>query len=87
LSFNYYWQKTKKTIIFVTHNIAESVCLADRVIVFTYRPARVKKEIRIDYRRPRLIEDANLSKYTHEIVEALKSEVLAAIRDEYDGKA
>ncbi len=80
------WQKTKKTIVFVTHNIAESVCLADKVVVFTYRPARIKKEIRIDYRRPRLIEDANLSRYTHEIVEALKGEVLAAIRDEYNGK-
>lgn len=80
------WQKTKKTIVFVTHNIVESVCLADKVVVFTYRPARIKKEIRIDYRRPRLIEDANLSRYTHEIVEALKGEVLAAIRDEYNGK-
>ncbi len=80
------WQKTKKTIIFVTHNIAESVCLADRVIVFTYRPARIKKEVRIDYRRPRLIEDSNLNVYIHEIIEVLKSEVLAAMREGHDGK-
>ncbi|MCS7141871.1 MAG: ABC transporter ATP-binding protein [Candidatus Nitrosocaldus sp.] len=77
------WQKTKKTILFVTHNITESVCLADRVIVFTHRPARVKKEVRIDYRRPRLIEDTNLSRYTSEIIEALKGEVIAAMREEY----
>ncbi len=77
------WQKTKKTILFVTHNIAESVCLADRVIVLTHRPARVKKEVRIDYRRPRLIEDANLSRYASEVIEALKGEVIAAMKEEY----
>ncbi|HKO66113.1 MAG TPA: ABC transporter ATP-binding protein, partial [Candidatus Nitrosocosmicus sp.] len=34
------WAKTRKTIIFVTHNISESICLGDRVVVFTKRPAR-----------------------------------------------
>src|ERR687896_2424897 len=57
------WAKTKKTILFVTHNISESVCLGDKVVVFTNRPGRVKKEIQIDYRRPRLTEDNNLYNY------------------------
>ena len=47
------WAKTRKTIVFVTHNILESVCLGDKVIVFTSRPGHLKKEITVDYRRPR----------------------------------
>lgn len=76
------WQKTKKTIIFVTHTIGESVCLGDRVIVFTHRPARIKKEIRIDYKRPRLMEDSNLGKYYRLVLDALKEEVIATRKEE-----
>ncbi len=76
------WERTKKTIIFVTHNISESVVLGNRVVVFTNRPSKIKKEIVIDYRRPRLAEDENLQKYYHQIVEALKNEVIAQIKDD-----
>ncbi|MBA2267690.1 MAG: ABC transporter ATP-binding protein [Nitrosopumilus sp.] len=69
------WAKTRKTIIFVTHNISESICLGDRVVVFTKRPARVKKEIEIDYRRPRLTEDSNLFEYNRLVLDELKSEI------------
>ncbi len=78
------WQRTRKTIVFVTHNIGESVCLGDRVIVFSHRPATVKNEFRIDYRRPRLIEDTNLHAYSRDILSELKSEVLAAMKEEYE---
>ncbi|MFQ5920881.1 MAG: ABC transporter ATP-binding protein [Nitrososphaerales archaeon] len=77
------WQRTRKTIIFVTHSIQESVCLGDRVVVFSHRPAMVKNEFRIDYRRPRLIEDTNLNAYSREILNELKSEVVAAMREEF----
>ena len=70
------WERTKKTIVFVTHNIAESVILGNRVAVFKNRPSKIKKEIVIDYRRPRLAEDENLLKYQHEIIQELKSEVI-----------
>lgn len=76
------WERTKKTIIFVTHNISESVILGSRVVVFKNRPSKIKKEFVIDYRRPRLAEDENLQKYYHQIVEELKSEVIARIKDE-----
>ncbi len=69
------WAKTRKTIVFVTHNISESICLGDKVIVFTKRPARVKKEISIDYRRPRLTEDSNLFEYNRLVLDELKSEI------------
>jgi NitT/TauT family transport system ATP-binding protein len=47
------WRETRKTVIYVTHNVAEAVYLADRVIVMTPHPGRVKTEIKIDLKRPR----------------------------------
>ncbi|MBX6424999.1 MAG: ABC transporter ATP-binding protein [Variibacter sp.] len=47
------WRKTAKTIIYVTHNVAEAVYLADRVIVMTPHPGTVKTEIPISLPRPR----------------------------------
>ena len=70
------WERTKKTILFVTHNIAESVILGNRVALFKHRPSTIKKEVVIDYRRPRLAEDENLRKYQHEIIQELKNEII-----------
>ena len=47
------WAETKKTVIYVTHNVAEAVYLADRVIVMSPHPGRISNEIRIDLPRPR----------------------------------
>jgi NitT/TauT family transport system ATP-binding protein len=47
------WEKTKKTIMFVTHSVDEAVFLADRLIVLTPRPGRVCEVIPIDLERPR----------------------------------
>ena len=47
------WRETRKTIIYVTHNVAEAVYLADRVIVMTPHPGKVKAEVIIDLPRPR----------------------------------
>src|SRR5919106_5920454 len=69
------WAKTKKTIVFVTHNIIESVCLGDKVVVFTSRPGKVKKEIVIDYRRPRLTEDSDLHEYQRKVIDELRAEI------------
>jgi NitT/TauT family transport system ATP-binding protein len=76
------WERTKKTIIFVTHNISESVVLGSKVEIFKNRPSKIKKEIIIDYRRPRLAEDEHLQKYYHQILDELKSEVIAQTKDE-----
>lgn len=76
------WGRTKKTILFVTHSIAESVILGNRVVVFKNRPAKIKKEFTIDYRRPRLAEDENLLKYQQMILAELKSEVKAQMKGE-----
>ncbi|MFZ6690609.1 ABC transporter ATP-binding protein [Undibacterium sp. SXout20W] len=47
------WADLKKTIIFVTHSIEEAIYLADRIIVMTYRPGTVKKDIVLDLPRLR----------------------------------
>ena len=47
------WNQTRKTAVFITHDIVEAVYLADRVIVFTARPGRVKEIVRVDIPRPR----------------------------------
>ena len=50
------WERTKKTIVFVTHDIEEAVYLGDRVIVLSARPGRIKEEVKIDLPRPRGLE-------------------------------
>jgi len=47
------WNQTRKTAVFITHDIVEAIYLADRVIVFTARPGRVKEILKIDIPRPR----------------------------------
>ncbi len=78
------WAKTNKTIIFVTHNIIESVCLGDRVVVFTNRPGKIKKDIKIDYRRPRLTEDDNLKDFQRQVLYELKSEMVHSRKERTD---
>jgi len=47
------WERTRKTIVYVTHNIHEAVYMADRVIVLSRRPGRVLAEIKVELPRPR----------------------------------
>jgi NitT/TauT family transport system ATP-binding protein len=57
------WEETGKTIVFVTHSIAESVFLSDRVIVMSPRPGVVKRDIVIDLPRPRAGKVRGASRY------------------------
>jgi NitT/TauT family transport system ATP-binding protein len=69
------WETERRSILFVTHDIEEAVALADRVLVFSPRPARIVAEHRIDLPRPRnlrqLRTDAAFTAYTSAIWEAL----------------
>ena len=47
------WRETRKTVIYVTHNVAEAVFLADRVLVMTPHPGTVKAEVPVRLPRPR----------------------------------
>ncbi|MDQ3872037.1 MAG: ABC transporter ATP-binding protein [Thermoproteota archaeon] len=70
------WAKTKKTIVFITHNILESVVLGSKVVVFTRRPGTIKNEIVVNYKRPRLPEDENLHPYYRQVIDSIKSEII-----------
>lgn len=47
------WEASKKTIIFVTHDIDEAIFMANRVAIFSARPGKIKKEIKVDFAHPR----------------------------------
>jgi NitT/TauT family transport system ATP-binding protein len=69
------WEKTKKTILFVTHNVAEAAVLGTKVAVFSNRPSKIKKQIPVYFKRPRLAEDENLTELQQEILSELRPEV------------
>jgi NitT/TauT family transport system ATP-binding protein len=69
------WEEVGKTILFVTHNVEEAVYLSDRVLVFTSRPARVKRVLRVGLPRPRDKLSTGLVKLRREVVELLREEV------------
>jgi NitT/TauT family transport system ATP-binding protein len=69
------WEAERRSILFVTHDIEEAVALADRVLVFSPRPARLVAEHRIDLPRPRNLRalrgSPDFSAYTRAIWDAL----------------
>lgn len=65
------WQAERKTILFVTHDIEESVQLADRIIVLSARPGRVRRIVNVDIPHPRDLSD---SRYI-----ALRDQIFAEI--------
>jgi len=69
------WRETRKTVIYVTHNVAEAVYLADRVIVMTPHPGSVKTEVPIRLPRPRDPLSVGFLEYQKELLRHLGSEV------------
>ncbi|MGI5837569.1 MAG: ATP-binding cassette domain-containing protein, partial [Chloroflexota bacterium] len=51
------WQELKSTVIFVTHNIEEAVYVAERILVLTNKPTKIKAEVKVDLPRPRNFAD------------------------------
>jgi NitT/TauT family transport system ATP-binding protein len=78
------WWETKKTIIFVTHNVEEAVLLADRVVVMSANPGKIKKEFKIQLARPRVLENIDLAYMISDVMKALKEEVEKVAKAEYD---
>lgn len=66
------WQARKKTIVFVTHNVREAVCLGDRVVLFSPNPGRICEEFAVTLPRPRDINSVELAGMATEITRALK---------------
>ncbi len=84
------WQEDKRTVLFVTHDLEEAIGLADRVIVMTAHPGRIKRDSAVTLKRPRNINDI---RFEPEFVEQyraiwqdLRSEVLTAYERDARGK-
>lgn len=66
------WQELKSTVLFVTHNIEEAVYLAERILVLTNKPTRVKAELQVDLPRPRDVRDPKFIEIREQITELIK---------------
>jgi NitT/TauT family transport system ATP-binding protein len=68
------WSELKKTIIFVTHSIEEAIYLADRIVVMTYRPGTVKRDIMVDLPRQRDPSSAEFNALKRELGQLVMEE-------------
>jgi NitT/TauT family transport system ATP-binding protein len=71
------WQKSKQTVIFVSHNLDEAIYLADKIIVLSNSPTKVKKIIEVKLSKPRK-QEIKLTKEFQEI----KKQILGNLEDE-----
>jgi len=78
------WAETRKTIIFVTHNVREAVRLGDRVVLLTFRPGRIKSEFVMTLPRPRHLEDPDLALTAREVLAQLREEITKPVEKEYN---
>ncbi|MBA1341541.1 MAG: Trehalose/maltose import ATP-binding protein MalK [ANME-2 cluster archaeon] len=73
------WEKKKKTVLFITHSVDEAVFLADKVVVFTARPGRVKEVINVDLPRPRERTSFEANAVREHLLASLGAEIQAGI--------
>lgn len=78
------WTQTGQTIVFVTHDVREAVCLGDRVVVLSSRPGRVKAEYPIRLARPRHVEGVDVARKAQQIAHALRDDLAREQQEEYD---
>jgi NitT/TauT family transport system ATP-binding protein len=78
------WERTRKTVLFVTHNVREAVCLADRVVLLSARPGRVHEIFNVQLTRPRFIDDVDVVHMSRRISCVMKEGAAQARQEEYD---
>jgi NitT/TauT family transport system ATP-binding protein len=78
------WAATRKTVLFVTHNVSEAVRLADRVVLLATRPGRVLEERTIDLPRPRRAHDEGVARIAAEVAARIATEVQKVASEEAD---
>jgi NitT/TauT family transport system ATP-binding protein len=66
------WQKLKSTVIFVTHNIEEAVYVAERILVLTNKPTKIKAEVVVDLPRPRNFVDPKFLEIRKNVTELIR---------------
>lgn len=72
------WQHKRTTILFVTHDVDEALFLADRVVLLSSRPGRIRQELQVPFERPRSFEDL----VADPRFGALKRDILHVLREE-----
>lgn len=73
------WEKTSKSVLFITHSIEEALFLADRIYVLSKRPAEIKREFKVPFARPRnesLLESTEFFALKQEIFQTIKEEII-----------
>ena len=81
------WERTNKTILFITHSLTEALFLSDRVLVMSHRPGRVLEEIIVDLPRPRtydMIGSEKFGRYRNHIWELIATSESAGSSREGD---
>ena len=76
------WRDSGASVILVTHSIEEAISLADRIVVFTARPGRVKKIVPVNLPRPRSSRDPDFRLLQDELSDLLADEVNRAFSDQ-----
>lgn len=74
------WESTKKTVLFVTHSVQEALALADRIFLFSARPATIKEVIEVNLPRPRDVTSLEYIEKEKRLLESLDEEVEKMIR-------
>ena len=78
------WLETRKTVVFVTHNVREAARLGDRVVIFGTRPGRVKRDLTVALPRPRAANDREVATLAAVVERELEIEIEKVIREELD---
>lgn len=66
------WEATGSTVLFITHNLEEAVYLAQRVLILSNKPAKIKANVPVDLPRPRKVSDPEFIKIRKEITDMIK---------------
>ncbi|MFZ5919282.1 MAG: ABC transporter ATP-binding protein [Chloroflexota bacterium] len=74
------WQKTGKTVVFITHSVIEAVYLADRIVVMTARPGQVKGCVEVNLPRPRDYTGEDYLAVRQKVLDLLEEEVIKEIQ-------
>jgi NitT/TauT family transport system ATP-binding protein len=83
------WRQTRKTVIFVTHQIEEAIYLSDRVVVFSARPAKIREIVKVDLPRPRSLTVKRSPKFLEladHVWNLIQQEVLKSMGRESEGE-